>query len=180
MPLEVNIQEDVFQCMCEALAPVLKAQFPAIKSALVVWPDPRLLAEDANFPSVFFTQVSEKGANVVSRRAVHKIVDDGDGAGDIVREALRLHYLLTITLFTNTPEDRAAIGWGIKQYLVSNYRLIMADGESAMFHYGGDHQSEKPGLRRYQRDLTFTVQARVLAATPAVKVTDIVPTFDIK
>jgi hypothetical protein len=154
-------------------------QCPTLKTAIVGWPDPKFLGEDSNFPAVFFTETSEKGKNIVSRRAVHKIVDNHDGTGQIVREVLRLYYLLTITLFTNTPESRASIGWGIKQYLVTNYRLIMADGESAMFKYGGDHQSEKPDIRRYQRDLTFTVQARVLAATAANKVTEIIPDFNI-
>lgn len=174
-----NVQEDVFQCMCEALAPVLLAQCPTLKHVLIGWPEPKYLGEDANLPAVFFTETSEKGKNIVSRRAVHKIIDNGDGTGQIVREVLRLYYMLTITLFTNTPEDRASIGWGVKQYLVSNYRLIMADGESAMFKYGGDHESEKPSLRRYQRDMTFTVQARVLAATASNKVTEIIPDFTI-
>ncbi len=177
--METNIQEDVFQCMCEALGPTLTQKLPQIKSAMVGWPDPKFIKEDGNFPAVFFKETSEKGTNIVSRRAVHKIVDNGDGTGEIVREVLRLYYLLTITLFTNTPEDRAAIGWGIKQYLVDNYRLIMADGESAMFHYGGDHESDIPNLRRYQRDLTFTVQARVLAATQSWKVTQIIPSYSI-
>jgi hypothetical protein len=144
------------------------------------WPDPKFLGEDSNLPAIFFTEVSETGKNIVSRRDVHKTTDNGDGTGEIVREALRLYYLLAVTLFTNTPESRASIGWGIKQYLIDNYRLIMADGESAMFKYDGDHQSEKPDLRLYKRDLTFTVQARVLAATASNKVIQLLPTFDIK
>jgi|GEM_PF-5662314 len=175
----MNLQQEPLQVIGTALATALKAQSSQLKNATLGWPDTKWLGVDGNLPSVFFMEISETSKNVVSRYKIHKVVDNGDGTGSIYTEQLRLFLLLQVTLFTNTPQDRAAIGWIIKQYLVTNYRLLLSDGEYAMFKLKGDHQSGEGETNFYQRDLTFAVSARVLDATSAYKVTNLVPTYDI-
>lgn len=160
--------------ICEALANVLKQQIPQLKNAQAGWVEPKFLSVDKNLPAVFFIQVSETSKNIASRLKTHKTVTNPDGkTGFIYTEQLRLFFLLQISLFTNTKSDRASIGWSIKQYLVTNYRLSLTDGEFAMFKLKGDHQSQKGETNFYQRDLTFEVSARVLDATSATKITSI-------
>ena len=167
------IQEEPFQVVCEALASVLKTQVPQLKNAIAGWPESKWLQVDGNLPSIFFVQVSEMPKNVANRLDIHKQITNPDGTGYIVTEQLRLCFLLQISLFTNTPQDRASVGWAIKQYLATNYRIPLSDGEFAMFKLKGDHPSEKGETNFYKRDLTFEVTARILDATPATKVTSI-------
>ncbi len=188
----MNLQKEPFQAICEALAaaindqiviynnsiPGVMGQIPQLKNAQVGWPDPKWLQVDGNLPAVFFVQISETGKNIVSRFKVHKVVDNGDGTGTVYTEQLRLSMMLQMSLFTNTPQDRAALGWLIKQYMITNYRLALADGEYAMFEFKGDHQGKQGETNFYQRDMTFTVTARVLDATSAYKVTNLNPNYD--
>lgn len=175
----MNIQKEPFQAVCEALAPVLKTQSPELKNAIAGWPEPKWLKVDGNLPSVFFVQISETSTNKTNRLDIHKKIINPDGTGYIVTEQLRLFFLLQITLFTNTPQDRTAIGWEIKQYLGTSYRLPLSDGEFAKFKLKGDRQSEKGETNYYKRDLTFEVTARILDATPATKVTSIEQNIEI-
>jgi len=175
----MNLQQEPFQAIGISLATALKTQASQLKNAIVGWPDTKWLGVDGNLPSVFFVEISEIGKNVVSRYKIHKTVDNGDGTGTIYTEQLRLSLLIQASLFTNTPQDRASLGWSIKQYLVTNYRLALSDGEYAIFKLKGDHQSIEGETNFYQRDLTFEVSARVLDATTSYKVTSIIPTFDI-
>lgn len=169
----MNLQKDPFQSVCEALAQVLKSEITQIKYAEAGWPDSKWLQVDGNLPSIFFLQISEVGKNVANRLQVHKTVVNPDGTGYIYTEQKRLFFLIQISLFTNTPADRASIGWKIKQYLTTHYRILLSDGEYAMFKEKGDHQSIKGEKNFYQRDLTFEVTGRVLDATPATKVASI-------
>jgi hypothetical protein len=173
----LNIQKEPFQAVCEALAPILKAQIPQIKNAIAGWPEPKWLKVDGNLHSVFFVQVSK---NIANRLDIHKQIINPDGTGYIVTEQLRLFFLLQISLFTNTPQDRASIGWAVKQYLTTNYRIPLSDGEFAMFKLKGDRESEKGESNFYKRDLTFQVTARVLDVTPATKVTSLDQNIDIE
>ena len=167
----MNLQEEPFQAICESLSTTLKTQITQLKNAIAGWPETKWLQIDGNLPSVFFLQVSETSKNIVSRYDIHKTVINADGTGHIYTEQLRLFFLIQISLFTNTPQDRASIGWLLKQYLVTNYRLPLSDGEYAVFTLKGDHESIKGETNFYQRDLTFEVTARVLDATSATKVT---------
>lgn len=190
----MNLQEEPFQAISEALSGILLnnvyaqdlamlgtiASLNPIKNAQIGWPDPKFLSVDGNLPAVFFVQVSEIAKNIVSRHKVHKTTVNPDGSGYVFREQMRLFFMFQMSIFTNSAEDRAAIGWAIKQYLITNYRLALADGEYAMFELKGDHQSFKPDSKYYQRDLTWMAQARVLDATPAVQVKQIVPVYNIK
>lgn len=173
----MNIQIDPYQAICEALESVLKAQVPKLKNVKAGWPDPKFLKVDGNLPSVFLLDISETSKNIANRLQVHKNIINSDGTGYIVTEQKRLFFLLQLSLFTNSQTDRASIGWTIKQYLTSNYRIPLADGEFALFKEKGDHSSKKGETNFYQRDLTFEVTARVLDATAANKVTSINPSI---
>lgn len=175
----MNIQEEPFKVICEALAPILKDQAPQLKNAIAGWPDPKWLKVDGNLPSIFFVQVSEISKNVTNRLDIHKQITNPDGTGYIVTEQLRIFFLLQISLFTNTPQDRASVGWAIKQYLATNYRIPLLDGEFTMLKLKGDHESEKGETNFYKRDLTFEVTARILDATPATKVTSLEQNIEI-
>lgn len=174
----MNLQDEPFKVICEALAQVLKATVPTLKRAQIGWPDVKFLQVDSNLPSVFFWEVSDTEKNVVSRLNVHKSTSNPDGSGYVYTEQGRIFYLLQISLFTNTLEDRSSIGWVIMQYLITNYRLTLADGETATFKYKGKHDDQGE-TNYYQRDITFEVWTRVLDATPAQKVKTLAPTTTI-
>lgn len=168
----MNIQTNPFELIAEALAEKLKELEPRLVTAEIGWPDIKYTGVDSNLPSVFFVEISENGRNVTSRLKVHKTIDNEDGTGKIVTEQKRLFKLIQISLFTSSKEDRSSIGWAIKQYLVTNYRLLLSDGEYAQFTLKGEH--DNPGESNfYQRDLTFEVTARVLDAKDGIKVTNI-------
>lgn len=175
----MNLQDEPYRVICEALETVMLAQNPTLKSAKIGWPDAKFTKVDGNLPAVFFWEVSDTEHSVVSRLNVHKSTTNPDGTGYIFTEQGRVFYLLQISLFTNTPEDRSSIGWAIMQYLITNYRLTLADGETATFKYKGKHDAQGE-TNYYQRDLTFEVWTRVLDATPAQKVATLNPiiTFD--
>lgn len=173
------IQEEPFKVISESLSKILKIQISQLKNATAGWPEPKWLKVDKNLPSIFFIQVSEISKNVTNRLKVHKKIVNSDGTGYIVTEQLRLFFLLQMSLFTNTPQDRASLGWAIKQHLVTNYRIPLSDGEFAMFKLKGDRESIKGETNFYQRDLTFEVTARVLDATQATKVTSLDTNIDI-
>lgn len=169
----MNLQDEPFKAICEALATVLQAQIPALKRIQIGWPDIKYLDVDGNLPSVFFVEVSDTEKNVVSRLNTHKTTLNADGStGYIYTEQGRIFYLLQISLFANTKEDRSSIGWEIMQYLITNYRITLADGETATFKYKGKHDDQGE-TNYYQRDLTFEVQTRILDAQAATKVTDL-------
>ncbi|MHB1651667.1 MAG: hypothetical protein ACYCVD_04210 [Desulfitobacteriaceae bacterium] len=171
----MNLQTDPFRAICEALAPILQVQIPTLKRAQIGWPDGKFLQVDGNLPAVFFWEVSDTEKTVVSRLDVHKSTSIANGSGYVYTEQGRVTYLLQISLFANTPEDRSSTGWTIMQYLITNYRFTLADGETATFKYKGKHDSEGE-TNYYQRDMTFEVITRVLDVTAAQKVATIIKT----
>lgn len=170
----MNLQADPFRSICEALAPALQAKIPALIIAQIGWPDSKFLETEGNLPSVFFWEVSDVARNVVSRIKPHKSTTNPDGSGYVFTEQSRVFYLMQISLFTSTPEERSTHGWTIMQHLITNYRLTLADGETATFKYKGKHDDEGE-TNYYQRDLTFEVWTRVLDAKPAQKVSTLDP-----
>ena len=172
----MNLQAEPFVAICEALKVALQAQIPALKRIQIGWPDAKFLQVDGNLPSVFFVEVSDIGKNVVSRLSIHKKTLNADGnTGYIYTEQGRIFYLLQISLFTNTKEDRSSIGWAIMQYFITNYRLTLADGETATLKYKGKHDDEGE-TNYYQRDITFEAWTRILDAQAATKITTLQPT----
>ena len=181
----MNEQIEPFQAIATALQTVLQANVPGLKTVQIGWPDTRWSGVDhatpqgPPLPGLFLVQVSEVGKNYCSRFLRHKTTIGTGGAGQVYTEQLRLAIMLQMSLFTNTPQDRAAIGWAIKQFLTTNYRQPLADGEYTILKLHGDHQSAKGETNFYQRDLTFVASARVLDATAATMVTTLNPTYDI-
>ena len=177
-----NIQNDPRYDIATNLGGIILAQWPQIKNAKRGWPDRKWLQVETNLPAVYFVDITRKGQHYVSQNAVHREIKNADGTGQIVRERLRLHTLLQMSLFTNTKSDRDALGWQFEQYFFAqnradgspNYRIEILDytkatpaptGEYMMLYYRGDH--EDPGeANLYRRDLTLEVQTRVLDAIP--------------
>jgi hypothetical protein len=156
-----------------ALGPIV-APF-GVKNTILGWPDTKFFTVDGNLPSLFVFPVSDTGKHLASRETVHASVTNADGTITVYREKLRLFYLLQLSLFTKTPEDRSNIGWQIQQYFVSNPQLQIGipNVETSVFKYKSQHNP--PGETNfYQRDMTFEVTARVLSqetATPLSKLT---------
>lgn len=186
MSTHVNIQNEPFVDVTNTLGAVLKAQFPVIKHAIIGWPESKWLQVDRNLPAIYFVDITEHGEYATSQLETHRTIRNDDGTGFIVKEKQRLHTLMQITLFSHTKAERDALGWGIKQYLIRNFRMELIDylkptpmptGEYMMLKYAGDHKEEKGEANFWQRDLTFLVQTRVLdaeVAYPVKKVDDTV------
>lgn len=102
---------------------------------------------------------------------MHAVVNNADGVtATYYKEKLRIFYMLQLSIFAYTEEDRSNLGWTVQQYLVSNPQLAIGitGVETAVFKYMGQHNP--PGETRfYQRDLTFEVTARVLDAQTAYR-----------
>lgn len=160
-------QIDPLQSITLALQPIF-APF-GVKHTLLGWPDTKFFGADGNLPAVAIISANDKGRNLASRETIHAAILNPDGLTyTVYREKLRVTYLLQISLFTYTPEDRSNIGWQIEQYLVTNPQLqIGIPGvETAVFHYRG--QRDAPGETRfYQRDIQFEATARVLSTETA-------------
>ena len=156
---------------------ILKTQFPVIKNAVIGWPDRKFLQVEKNLPAIFFTDVSEK-----SEHQNPQFARSSTTPNSIKFEKMMVWILVQITLFTNTSEQRDNLGFGIKQYLVSDYHIPILDytqatpadtGEFLLLTLMGDHREEKGEANLYQRDLTFKIQTRILDAIPAYKVSEI-------
>lgn len=181
----MNVQREPLFDIVSTLSVVLKTEVPALKHAVMGWPDPKWLQVEGNLPAVYFVDISERGRNARSRDDIHREVVAADGSGQILQEKLRLHTLLQITLFAHTKGDRDQLGWRIKQYLVANPRLPLMDyapatpaptGEFMLLHFRGDHKSLEGSPNCWQRDLTFEVQSRVLDAFDGFQVKTLRPT----
>lgn len=159
---DVTSQKDPFQTITDAIKPIV-SQF-GVKNTMLGWPDTKYFQVDGNLPSLFVFPVSDTGKHLASRETIHAVVPNDDGTVTVYKEQLRLFYLLQLSLFTNTKEDRSDIGWQIQQYFVSNPQLQIGipDVETSVFKYKGQHNP--PGeTNLYQRDMTFEVTARVLS-----------------
>jgi hypothetical protein len=149
------------------------------------WPDRKEFQLEKNLPSVFLVDISEKGKHAVSQYATHRVVKNSDGTGQIIQEKLRLHTMLQMTLFAETKALRDQLGWQLKQYFVTNFRLPLNDytqnpvvptGEYVLLKFVGDRKEEKGEANCWKRDITFVVQSRVLDAVPAYVASNIVAT----
>lgn len=159
-------QIDPLQSITTAIGQVV-APF-GVKNTILGWPDTKYFQVDGNLPSLFVFPVSDTGKHLASRETIHAVVPNSDGTVTVYKEQLRLFYLLQLSLFTNTQEDRSNIGFQIQQYFVSNPQLqIGIPGvETSVFSYKGQHNP--PGETNfYQRDITFQVTARVLSEETA-------------
>lgn len=164
----MTAQKDPLQSIWEALGPILGTF--GVKNTLLGWPDTKDFQVDGNLPLVSIFPVSDTGKHLASRETVHASIPNDDGiTATVYKEKLRLFYLLQLSLFTKTPEDRSDIGWQIQRYLVSNPQLqIGIPGvETSVFKYRGQHNP--PGETNfYQRDIMFEVTARVLDSETAI------------
>lgn len=162
-----NMQKDPLQSITLALQPIF-ANFGVLNTQLG-WPDTKFFTADGNLPAVAIVSAGGNAKNIVSRETVHAIVQNGNGTATAYYEKLRLFYLLQISLFTYTPQDRSNIGWNIEQYLVTNPQLQFGipGVETAIFLMKSIPHDDEGETNFYQRDLTFQVQARVLDAETA-------------
>lgn len=164
----MNTQVDPLQSITAALQTTFNASF---KNIIMGWPDTKFFQADGNLPSLIVFPISDKGKHLTSRETVHAVVNNADGVtATVYQEKLRMSYLLQLSIFAYTEEDRSNFGWTIQQYLVSNPQLAIGipGVETAVFKYMGQHNP--PGETRfYQRDMTFEVTARVLDAATAYR-----------
>jgi hypothetical protein len=160
--MSLTIQKDPLQSITEALSPIMSPF--GVKYCELGWPDTKYSNVDGNLPSLFVFPISDTGKHLASRETVHASIPNEDGVtATVYKEKLRLFYLLQLSLFTKTPEERSNIGWQVEQYLISNPQLQIGipNVETAVFKYKGQHNP--PGETNfYQRDMTFEVTARVL------------------
>jgi len=172
----MNLQNEPIFDIVSTWAGIILEQFPKIKLAKVGWPDKQWLQIDKNLPAVFFMDISETNEHAVSQYATHRTIKNTDGTGYILQEKLRLQTLMQMTLFTNDKLTRDQLGWKLKQYFVTNFRIGLIDytqatpqatGEYMLLNLRGDHKELKGETNFYQRDLTWQVQSRVLEAIPA-------------
>lgn len=164
---DMNTMTDPLQTITTAISPIVTPF--GVKNTLLGWPDTKYFQVDGNLPSLFIFPVSDTSKHLTSRDTIHAVVNNPDGTtATVYKEKLRLFYLLQLTLFTNTQEDRSNIGWQIQQYFVSNPQLqIGIPGvETAVFSYKGQHNPAGE-TNFYQRDMTFEVTARVLDSQTA-------------
>lgn len=181
----MSTQIDPLQSITVAIGAII-SQF-GVKNTQLGWPDTKYFQVDGKLPSLFVFPVSDASKHLASRETVHAVVPNNyaelngqnvlDGTislnntptATVYKEQLRLFYLLQLSLFTNTPEDRSNIGWQIQQYFVSNPQLQIGipNVETSIFKYKGQHSP--PGETKfYQRDITFEVTARVLSQETVV------------
>jgi len=175
--LAVYCQNEPFIDIVDNLSAIIRSQFPTVKNALMGWPLPVWLqVEKNNLPAVFFVDISETGEHAVSQYLTHRTVKNSDGTGQIIKEKLRLHTLMQMTLFAPDKLTRDQLGWQIKQYFVTNYHIPLLDytqatpaptGEYMLLKFHGDHKEAEGEPNCWQRDLTLEVQSRVLDAVPA-------------
>ncbi|NRD80286.1 hypothetical protein HPT25_23470 [Bacillus sp. BRMEA1] len=186
----MNTQKDPLQSIQEAIKPIV-APF-GVKTTLLGWPDPKYFQVDGNLPLLAILPVSDTTKHLASRETVHASIpnpyvtlngqDQLDGTdllnnaptATVYKETLRLFYLLQLSIFTKTPEDRSNIGWQIQQYFVNNPQLSFGipGVETGVFKYKGQH--DLPGETNfYQRALTFEVSARVLDSELAYLATSV-------
>jgi hypothetical protein len=167
----MTTQLDPLQSIRIALNGILTLQPFNLKNVILGWPDDKYFQVDNNLPSLAIFQVSDSGSHKVSRETTHAVVNNADGVTSTVyKERLRVTYLVQLSLFTYTEQDRSNIGWMIQQYLVSNPQLVLdANGvETSIFSYKGQHNP--PGETKfYQRDMNFEVTARVLDISTAYR-----------
>lgn len=158
----MNTMTDPLQTITTAIGQ--KVTSFGVKNTLLGWPDTKYFQVDGNLPSLFVFPVSDTAKHLASRETVHAVVNNADGVtATVYKEKLRLFYLLQLSIFTNTQEDRSNIGWQIQQYFVSNPQLAIGipNVETAVFKYKGQHNPAGE-TQFYQKDLTFEVTARVL------------------
>lgn len=161
----MNVQTDPLQSITLALRNIIVPM--GIKNVDLGWPDTIFFQADGNLPSLAVLDVSDSGKHLSSRETVHAKVNNPDGVTCVVyKEQLRKTYLMQLSLFAYTSEDRSNLGWVIEQYLTTNPQLQIGipNVETAVFKYKGQHNP--PGETRfYQRDLMYEVTARVLDAS---------------
>lgn len=160
----MTIQTDPLQSITLALRTLFTTAPFNLKNVILGWPDSKFFQADGNLPSLAIFEVSDTGSHKASRETTHAVVQNLDGiTNTLYKEKLRVTYLLQLSLFTYTEQDRSNLGWMIQQYLVSNPQLVLdANGvETSIFSYMGQHNP--PGETKfYQRDMNFEVTARVL------------------
>lgn len=164
--------------ICDNLSNIFLTQFPTLKNAKLGWPDRKFFQVEHNLPAIFFVDISEKSERAVSQLLTHRTT-----SSSIIQEKMRVHTMVQMSLFTNNKLTRDQLGWGIKQYLVTNFHIPVYDftqatpvntGEYFLFNLVGDHREEKGEANCWQRDLTFTVQSRILDALTAYPVSQII------
>ena len=178
--MHINCQNEPIFDIASNLSAIIRSQFPTIKFAQLGWPDRKTFQVEHNLPTIFFTDISEKGEHAVSQYAIHSTTSNS-----ITQEKLRLHTMLQMSLFTNDRLTRDQLGWKIKQYFVTNFHIPLLDytlatpistGEYILMKFAGDHKEEKGEANFWQRDLTFVIQSRVLDSTTAYPVGQIIAT----
>jgi len=147
---------DPFQAIATSLQSTLMAQFPQLKLVEAAWPDTKWITTDGNKPGLFVYQVSEAGK--AERSRIQPWASDSTYT---YFETSRQQLLLQLTLVSSTPDERASLGYQIKQYLINLLQLPLLDGQMSLIRYRGD-VSPKGETNQYMRHLTFQFQARVL------------------
>lgn len=163
IPGDPILTTDPFDAVCVELGQQVKTLVPTLKNAVQGWPDPKWFEDTgANFPSVFFVLVSEKGTNTTSRNLVYASTTNPDGTMNVYYERQKLQYLLQVSIFTTDPQARLDIGWAIKQYLINTMQLPINTVGTARFVYTGHDHMPEGRDNFYQRDIGFEVTVRVL------------------
>lgn len=174
----MNNQIDPLQSIATALSTIFTSL--GISHTTLGFPEPKQLEVDGYLPAIGILSVSDHGNHIVSRESIHSSVNSLDGlTSTVYREKLRIMFLLQISIFTATVEQRSELGWKILQYLVTHNQLTIGNlgvgtnglpVETALFKYGHQHDDiGETGF--YQKDLVFEVSARVLDAETAFVLT---------
>lgn len=181
----MNVQQDLFQAICDALSFQLTTNFPQLIHVSYGWPDNEFLSTSSNLPAAFFVNLAQNYENNTNRMEIHKNIKYPDGTGLILTEQMRADYTLQLSLFTQSQAQQQSLGSAIAQFLVTyNYIPLLESstavpeitpfmsGENVRLIIQGD-QSNLGKEGSYRRDLTFSVTARILDATQAYRVNQI-------
>lgn len=167
----MNVQTDPLQSIVTALRGIF-VQPNQFQDVMLGWPDTKFFDVDGNLPIIAVVEAGITGKHLTSRENVHASVTDVNGnTATVYTEQLRLYYLLQLSIFTNTPQDRSNLGWIVQQYLTTNPQMSIGTlgVETAVWTFKG--LRDAPGETKfYQRDLTFEVTARVLDAQQSVPI----------
>jgi len=187
-------QKDPWEAICEALQYQIYSRFAEIKFALEGWPDTKFISIDGNLPSIFFLDIDGgQSENKVSRLQEHKRVYFPDGTGLIFTEQQRKTFILQMSLFTYTKEDRARLGIVIERYFETNYHIPLREFSCAipgtgnllkqefvqMLPRGAPHDGQGE-TRFYQRDFTFEATGRIFDIKTAYQVTEVIKSITAK
>lgn len=167
----MNVQVDPLQSITTALSGIFTGL--GFSSVILGWPDPSLFQMDNKLPLLAVYNTSSNGKHLSSRDSIHATKLNTSGlTATVYQEKLRLFYLLQLSIFAHTVEDRSNLGWIVQQYLTSNPQIpIGIPGvETSVFSFKSGPHDLSGEAKLFQRDLTFEVTARVLDAQTLVPV----------